>query len=73
MEGHHHPTVSIGAPLLAAVGFFQLGVKHLADSGLTWQTAVALLAALGSFLIGIASVSREVRGWYFGRPVKDPS
>ncbi len=36
----------------------------LAKSGLTWQSAAALIGAVASLVFGCATLSRELRAWW---------
>jgi hypothetical protein len=59
MSEHHVHHFSFFA---ATSGLLALS-RRLAECGLTWETAAALIAACGTFMLGAVSVSREVRAW----------
>lgn len=55
---HHHSNP--GGPFLASLSLSGIAA-HLAQAGLSWETAAAVIGALGTFLIGVSGVLREMR------------
>lgn len=60
MNHLRHPSPHIFAEMIGSGGLFALA-KRLAESGLTWESAAALIGACGTLLLGVGSVIREVR------------